>query len=376
MIKVKTSHITDINNLTKKICHTFGYKKAVLTGRARSGLRALTELLGKDFNTDKIPVLIPENICSATVMAISAAGGIAVPVKVSHHTGLPSDQHFIQRMEEFPTPGIIMPTHLYGFRQNYEKTIKMARDNGWFVLENDAVATHACQDLQLDSPFGDAMIVSFGYSKPLDVGSGGVILTNNSELANKLEAIIRRYPVIDPLSLNLEKRCMLARRDLRKGIASHDAELYSLETICERELELNAFRFEPQLAMELADKLDHFPEVLSKRKKLSQLWIEAIGDTDQKLNTVNLPQPVPWRVIFYSPNYRKKITEVLWKNGFDVGINYGSLWKEVPHHYLFGQPPSEDRWGREVINLWVTEDYDEKRILRACKTIKRTLSDE
>ena len=51
--------------------------------------------------------------------------------------------------------------------------------------------------------------------------------------------------------------------------------------------------------------------------------------------------------------------------GFDAGINYPPLPGVTD--------PSAVQWGKEVINLWVSDDYDETRIKAACEVIKRTL---
>lgn len=153
--------------LESKLARLFGFEYTVMLGRARSGLAALIEIF-RDGQNNPVAVILPENICPVLVTAIRAGGGYAVPVPVSAETGLPDDGAFVKAMNDIDAPGIVMPTHLYGFEGEYPQTVTLARSKNWFILENDANATRIG-----GGTFGDALLVSFGYAKPIEIGSGG-----------------------------------------------------------------------------------------------------------------------------------------------------------------------------------------------------------
>ncbi len=83
-----------------------------------------------------------------------------------------------------------VPVQLYGYR----KTFASAR------IEIDPLMTGA-----LGEPFADSTIISFGYSKTIDIGGGGAILTNDKSLAKELQKFeffpnVLRNPLIDRVS--------------------------------------------------------------------------------------------------------------------------------------------------------------------------------
>ena len=334
-----------------KLAHLFGYDHVVMLGRARSGLVALLEV----FQGENIPVLLPENICPVLVTAIRAGGGIAVTVPVSPETGLTDDATFVKAMNRFETPGIISPTHLYGFQGEYPRTIKLAREKGWFILENDANATR----FGTSGAFGDALLVSFGYAKPIEIGTGGALLTNDVSLAHHVAERVSGYDVLNNPAQKREEDCMLERRAIRQNL---DINAEALRRICELETNLSRFRFDEKNSEHLNLKFDQFPDELARRMEQRDIWDRVLTPLDEILQPIALQQPVPWRIIRRLPQNRDHFTRKLWANGMDAGINYRSLWRELPPDYLTGLPSSPDLWGDRVLNLWATKDYDKTRI--------------
>ncbi len=344
--------------LEQRLAHLFGFEYTVMLGRARSGLVALIETLN-DIDNTPVPVLIPENICPALVTAIRAGGGTAITVPVSPENGLPDDQTFVRTMDSVEKPGIVSPTHLYGFLGDYPQTIKLARKKGWFILEND---TNGLRIQSKESPFGDALLVSFGYAKPIEIGSGGALLTNDPLLAKVIDRRVSSYPLLDDSARVLEEETMLKRRSLRNMQGTSDQ---VLEQICHTETALSRFRFDHNSVDLLLTKLDQFPNDRARRCERRDHWDQALAPLDKILQPVTLKQPVPWRVIRRIPKGRNHFAQSLREHNIDAGINYRSLWRELPSHYLNGKPSSSDIWGDTVLNLWVTKDYDQAHIKQA-----------
>ena len=352
--------------LEQKLARSFSYEYAVMAGRARSALVALIEILRKGEN---IPVLLPENICPVLVTAIRAGGGTAVTVPVSPLSGLPDDQAFVEAMNNQPTAGIVMPTHLYGFLGDYSQTVKFARAKGWFILENDTNAVR----YDGDAPFGDGLLMSFGYAKPLEVGRGGAIMTNEANLAKEIQSRLSTYGPLYEATIRQENDLMLKRRGMRQNLDVADPELMR---ICDRETTLSRFRFDERDCDLIRAKLNHFPTERQDRLARKEIWDRALEPLDNILRPVPLPQPVPWRLIRRAVTGRAPFTDILWQNDIDAGINYRSLWREMPAEYLNGTAPASDLWGETVLNLWVTKDYHRPRIEKAADLLMKAAHDQ
>ena len=112
------------NCLEGRIADLFGYSDAILFGRARSGVLALLDVLGLSRDAGFI---MPSNICPSLLMAVHSYGSKIGLADVSELNGLPSDNTFVEAMQQAERPGVVMPTHLYGFVQPYPKTVANAR---------------------------------------------------------------------------------------------------------------------------------------------------------------------------------------------------------------------------------------------------------
>ena len=124
-------------NLTLEaaLSQAYGLGHAVLFGIARSGIRALLEVLAMAGK----PALIPSNMCSAPLAAVVAAEARPVAVAVSALNGHVSATRFQEVMRAEPVPGIVMPTHLYGHHEDYAelhpaRSASVLPDGGAVVL--------------------------------------------------------------------------------------------------------------------------------------------------------------------------------------------------------------------------------------------------
>jgi dTDP-4-amino-4,6-dideoxygalactose transaminase len=75
----------------------------------------------------------------------------------------------------------------YDLRQLREITAK----KGILLIEDAASAMGSRIDGQMVGTMGDVGVVSFQDTKPLSAKTGGLILTNDDQLAQKLSAILR-----------------------------------------------------------------------------------------------------------------------------------------------------------------------------------------
>jgi perosamine synthetase len=94
-------------------------------------------------------------------------------------------------IEEKITPrtrGIIV-VHLYGHPVDMDPVIEIARRHGLFVLEDAAEAHGAIYKGQVAGSIGDIATFSFFGNKVLSTGEGGMVVTNDPELASKIRLL-------------------------------------------------------------------------------------------------------------------------------------------------------------------------------------------
>jgi perosamine synthetase len=91
-----------------------------------------------------------------------------------------------------PQTSCIMPVHIYGHPVNMEEIINLARKHDLKIIE-DTAETHGAECL-VDGrwcrcgSFGDVSCFSFYANKNITTGEGGMVLTDNEALAERLSS--------------------------------------------------------------------------------------------------------------------------------------------------------------------------------------------
>ena len=79
-----------------------------------------------------------------------------------------------------------MPVHLYGQSADMDRIIKFARMNKLKIIEDAAQGVGVMYNQQHVGTFGDLGILSYYGNKTITCGEGGIILTDNDDLAKKV----------------------------------------------------------------------------------------------------------------------------------------------------------------------------------------------
>lgn len=362
------------NRLEARIADLFGYSDAVLFGRARSGVVALLDVL--DLSRDAAFVM-PSNLCPSLLLAVHSHCAKVSLAGVSESNGLASDAALVEAMKQAAQPGVVMPTHLYGFVQSYPQTVAEARAHGWFVLENDTIATKARIAGAGRTAFGDALLVSFGYAKAIEAGGGGALLTDDIALARELRSREHGFPLLDDAAIKAEEEFMLLGRRLRNSqfqeieFVGHEGEKILFEQVpgCQ-------YRFPEKMEVPLSSALNEFPQVVENRRRQVEMWNRFLAPFDDDLLVPQADCVVPWRLIRRAPGIRDKVVAALRNDGIDVGTNFPPLTSSFPALFAGKRYKGAEQWGREVLNLWLTPAYDAERMKRAAGVIGDILSQQ
>ncbi|KTC84732.1 MULTISPECIES: DegT/DnrJ/EryC1/StrS family aminotransferase [Legionella] len=129
-------------------------------------------------------VIIPTVTYIATANAVRYCGATPVLVDVCEET-MNINPNEIEKKITAKTRGII-PVHLYGHPADMEAINKLADQYGLWVVE-DAAEAHGAEVLGSKvGSLGTCAAFSFFGNKIITTGEGGMVTTNNDELADKL----------------------------------------------------------------------------------------------------------------------------------------------------------------------------------------------
>ena len=134
---------------------------------------------------DEVLVSACTNI--ATALAVYHNGAVPVPVDSEEITwNLNLD--LIDDLVTSRTKAII-PVHIYGHPVEMRKLLAIARKHNLMVIEDCAEAHGATCDGRKTGSFGDMGCFSFYANKVITTGEGGMIVTNNAQMAEKLRLL-------------------------------------------------------------------------------------------------------------------------------------------------------------------------------------------
>ena len=126
-------------------------------------------------------VIVPDMTFIATANAVLMAGATPIMIDVSKKD-LGIDPVKLKKYIN-PNTKAVMPVHLYGGAANLKEIKKTCDTYGIFLIEDAAQGVGVYYDDQHVGTFGDLGILSFYGNKTITCGEGGIVLTEDDELA-------------------------------------------------------------------------------------------------------------------------------------------------------------------------------------------------
>jgi dTDP-4-amino-4,6-dideoxygalactose transaminase len=126
----------------------------------------------------------------ATAGSISRVGATPVFVDIDPETFNIDTALLAKAIEEHPRTKAVMPVHLFGACADMDPILKLAADHGAMVIEDGAQSIGAEYKGRKAQSMGEFGCISFFPSKNLGgFGDGGMVLTNNNPLADKMASL-------------------------------------------------------------------------------------------------------------------------------------------------------------------------------------------
>lgn len=335
-------------------------------------------------------VILPGYTCVMDVNPIKYLGAKPIYLDIEPNT-YNMDLRLLEEIITENTRAIIAQ-HTYGYPCQMDTLMAMAQKHHLPVVEDCCLALGSQYKGKTVGSFGQAAYFSFQWNKPFTTGLGGMATTNDSTLANKIEAICRQelsfpsfkstsmlslqrliyrlfiYPRTTALAANLFR--WLTRK--RWVIGSSGSSEYAPEM--NEDFFMAMGSAQARAGLRQLKKMD---ANIAHRKNMQQMYNELLSQAGFDIPAI--PQdmdPVLVRYPLRVSDKQKALAQAP-----SHGVEIGS-WFECPLHpietpmhlydYQTGMCPIAEKACREVINLPLHPRAGKKTVRRTVDFIKKT----
>ncbi len=132
-------------------------------------------------------VIVPDLTFAATINSVLHANATPVIVDIEHDSWCIDPEEIEKAIT--PRTKAIIPVHIYGQPCDMDKIMRIANRHGLFVVEDAAEAHGAKFAGKKVGSFGNIATFSFFGNKVITTGEGGMCVTNDPALAEKMRVL-------------------------------------------------------------------------------------------------------------------------------------------------------------------------------------------
>lgn len=173
----------NINQVEKIVAEKIGMNYAVALASGTSALHMAVKLAGVKPG-DK--VFCSDMTFAATVNPVVYEGGVPVFIDTEYDTWNMDPVALERGFELYPDVKVIVAAHLYGVPCKMDEILKIAERHGAVVIEDAAEAFGSTYKGKQTGSFGTSNCISFNGNKIITGSSGGMLLTNDKDEAEKV----------------------------------------------------------------------------------------------------------------------------------------------------------------------------------------------
>lgn len=360
-----------VTRLEKSFAKKFEKKFAVAMVNGTATLHIALEAAGVSMGDE---VICPPLTMSSTSIAVLMANAIPVFADVDPDTFLITAEE-IEKKITSKTKAIITVS-LYGLSPQMKPIMDLADKYNLVVIEDNAECYGAEQDGKIVGTFGDIASYSFQSSKHLTAGEGGIVITDDADLADKM----RRYSGLGYAGISSSKG-----RITKDDIQNPDYERHVI-------LGWN-YRMSDLCAAVALGQLERMDELVGMRKLSANYYNEAVNGCEWLVPQKVLPGNVNsyWTYVLKLDvdkiswqAFRKKYLEfggdryyAAWKLAYQEPLfkNKAFLNRENINEYDYSRvccPVAEQLQG-SLIQL-KTNYYNEQKMIEQANILKKTIA--
>ena len=172
----------NINEIECVVAKRIGVKYAVALSAGTAALHLAMKLVGIK---QGVKVFCSDMTFSATVNPVVYEGGIPIFIDTERETWNMDPVALEKAFELYPDVKHIVVANLYGIPGKFDKIRNIADKHGAVIVEDAAESFGAAFNGKQTGTFGDVAVISFNGNKIITGTSGGMLLTNNLNHANK-----------------------------------------------------------------------------------------------------------------------------------------------------------------------------------------------
>lgn len=173
----------NINEVEKMTCEKIGCKYSVALSAGTAALHLAVKAAGVKPG-DK--VFCSDMTFDATVNPVVYEGGIPVFIDSEYETWNMDPKALEKAFEMYPEVKVVVIVHLYGTPCQMDEIKVICDKHNAVIIEDAAEALGATYKGKPCGQFGDYNAISFNGNKIITGSSGGMFLTDDEEMANKV----------------------------------------------------------------------------------------------------------------------------------------------------------------------------------------------
>ncbi len=374
-----------IEEYQHKFARFLGAERAFAFWKGRVALYALLRALDVGEGDE---VILPGYTCVMNVNPIKYAGARSVYVDIEPNTFNMN----VNLLEEKITnkTKVIIAQHTYGYPCEMDTIMKIAQSSGICVIEDCCLSLGSKYQGRMVGTFGRAGYFSFQWNKPYTTGLGGMVITSDRELAERIESLAANEmcPPSGREVFMLKMQLIIYRLFIYPGTTAFAQRLFRYLTKKGAVIgSSSTSEFEPVKADDFFKamstvqarsgirQLGKIESNIAHRLKMAQLYDELLTAKGWKPSKDNRDSAEPVMV-----RYPVRIAEKdkALAQAAKAGIELGS-WFECPLHpietllasydYELGMCPEAEKAARETVNLPLHPRTSEKTAIKTIKFI-------
>jgi len=180
-----------VQRLEREWAEYFGVKYAVSVNSATSGLYAAAGAAGVGPGDE---VIVSPYTMTASATAALVYGAIPVFADIDSEIFCLSPQSIRERIT--PYTRAIIVVDIFGHPADMDEIMQIARKHNLLVIEDAAQAPGALLHGRYAGTLADMGVFSLNYHKTIHTGEGGIVVTNDDDLADRLRLIRNHAEVV------------------------------------------------------------------------------------------------------------------------------------------------------------------------------------
>lgn len=173
----------NINETERLICEKVGCKYAIALSAGTAAMHLAVKLAGVKHG-DR--VFCSDMTFDATVNPVVYEGGVPVFIDTEYDTWNMDPVALEKAFELYPDVKVVVVVHLYGTPGKIDEIKAICDKHGAVIIEDAAESLGATYKGKHTGTFGDYSCISFNGNKIITGSSGGMLLTDSKEAADKV----------------------------------------------------------------------------------------------------------------------------------------------------------------------------------------------